>query len=166
MCAVASQSVTETDLVRICVDSKSLPQRVEWAAGMWVNFPAALARRVTSRAFDAPDTRALAGTAANELRMVAAYTSDPPTSARLPINYRRVPGPARRLVARAIGRAQWARRSTWSRFPGWPIDLSADVAADLAGRPSVSFSRTPVLLTHDIDSAEGLQNLVRMFLSI
>jgi peptidoglycan/xylan/chitin deacetylase (PgdA/CDA1 family) len=166
MCAVASQSVTETDLVRICVDSKSLPQRVEWAAGMWVNFPAALARRVTSRALDAPDTRALAGTAANELRMVAAYTCNPPTSARLPINYRRVPGPARRLVARAIGRVQWTRRSAWSRFPGWPIDLSADVAADLAGYPGVSFSRTPVLLTHDIDSAEGLQNLVRMFLPI
>jgi peptidoglycan/xylan/chitin deacetylase (PgdA/CDA1 family) len=166
MCAVASRSVTETDLVRICVGSKGLPERVEWAAGMWVNFPAALARRVASRAFDEPDTRALACTAANELRMVAAYTPNPPTSARLPINYRRVPGPARRLVARAIGRVQWARRSTWSRFPGWPIDLSADVAADLAGRPSVPFSRTPVLLTHDIDSAEGLQNLVRMFLPI
>jgi peptidoglycan/xylan/chitin deacetylase (PgdA/CDA1 family) len=166
MCAVASRPVTETDLVRICVDSKSLPQRVEWAAGMWVNFPAALARRVASRAFADPDTRALAGTAASELRMVAAYTPDPPTSARLPINYRRVPGPARRLVARVIGRVQWARRSAWSRFPGWPIDLSADVAADLAGCPSVPFSRSPVLLTHDIDSAEGLDNLVRVFLSI
>jgi peptidoglycan/xylan/chitin deacetylase (PgdA/CDA1 family) len=166
MCAVASRSVTETELVRICVGSQGLPESAEWAAGMWVNFPAALARRVASRSLDEPDTRALARATANELRMIAAYTPDPPISARLPVNYRRVPGPARRLVARAIGRVQWARRSTWSRFPGWPIDLSADVAADLAGRPSVSFSRTPVLLTHDIDSAEGLENLVRMFLSI
>src|SRR6266404_188178 len=140
MCAVASRSVTEPDLVRICVGSKGLPERAEWAVGTLVNFPAALARRVASQAFAEPDTRALAGAAANELRMVAAYTPDPPTSARLPINYRRVPGPARRLVARAIGRVQWARRSTWSRFPGWPIDLSADVAADLAGCPGVPFS--------------------------
>jgi peptidoglycan/xylan/chitin deacetylase (PgdA/CDA1 family) len=166
MCAAASRSVTEAELVRVRIDSKGLPERVQWAEGMWVNLPAPLARCVASFAFDEPDTRSLAHTSANELRMLAAYTPDPPASARLPINYRRVPGPARRLVARAIGRVQWTRRSSWSRFPGWPIDLSADVAADLAGCPGVPFSRIPVLLTHDIDSAEGLDNLVRVFLSI
>jgi peptidoglycan/xylan/chitin deacetylase (PgdA/CDA1 family) len=164
MCTAASRSVTEAELVRVRIDSKGLPERVQWAEGMWVNFPAALARCVASFAFDEPDTRALARTSAKELRMLAAYTPDPPASARLPVNYRRVPGPARRLVARAIGRVQWARRSSWSRFPGWPIDLSADVAADLGGCPRISFSRTPVILTHDIDSAEGLENLVRLFL--
>jgi peptidoglycan/xylan/chitin deacetylase (PgdA/CDA1 family) len=166
MCAAASRSVTEAELVRVRIDSKGLPERVRWAQGMWVNLPAPLARCVASFAFDEPDTRALAHTSANELRMLAAYTPDPPASARLPINYRRVPGPARRLVARAIGRVQWTRRSSWSRFPGWPIDLSADVAADLGDSPRISFSRTPVLLTHDIDSAEGLENLVRLFLPI
>jgi len=158
--------VTEAELVRVRIDSKGLPERVRWAKGMWVNLPAPLARCVASFAFDEPDTRALAHTSANQLRMFAAYTPDPPASARLPINYRRVPGPARRLVARAIGRVQWTRRSSWSRFPGWPIDLSADVAADLGDSPRISFSRTPVLLTHDIDSAEGLENLVRLFLPI
>ncbi|PWT89937.1 MAG: hypothetical protein C5B56_06260 [Proteobacteria bacterium] len=133
---------------------------------MWVTFPAALAECVSSASFDEPDTRALAGLAARQLRMLAAYTPTPPASARLPFSYRRVPGPIRRSLARAIGFAQWARRSAWARFPGWPIDLSADVAADLAGGPRMSFTRTPVLLTHDIDSAEGLENLVRLFLPI
>ena len=91
MCAVASRAVTETELVRICVDSQGLPESAEWAAGMWVNFPAALARRMASRSLDEPDTRALARATANELRMIAAYTPDPPISARLPVNYRRVP---------------------------------------------------------------------------
>lgn len=158
--------MTETELVRICLGSIGLPERAKWAAGMWVNFPAALASRVASRSFEEPDTRALAGVTAGELRMLAAYTPDPPSSVRLPFNYRHVPGPARRLIARVIGRVQWARRTSWSRFPGWPVDLSTDVAADLAGQPRVSFSPTPVLLTHDIDSAEGLDNLVRLFLPI
>ncbi len=164
MCAVASGSLTE--LVRVCIGGKGLPERAQWAAGMWVTFPAALADCVASASFDEPETRTLAGLAATQLRMLAAYTPSPPVSARLPFSYRRVPGPVRRLLARGIGLAQWARRSAWARFPGWPIDLSADVAADLAGGPRASFARTPVLLTHDIDSGEGLENLVRLFLPI
>src|SRR5262249_56497574 len=102
----------------------------------------------------------LAGGWAPERRLLAPSPPPPPASARLPFSYRRIPGPIRRLLARAIGFVQWTRRSAWARFPGWPIDLSADVAADLAGGPRPSFARTPVLLTHDIDSAEGLENLV------
>jgi peptidoglycan/xylan/chitin deacetylase (PgdA/CDA1 family) len=158
--------VTESELVRIRIDGDGFPERAKWATGMWVNFPEPLAARVTSQSLEQSDTPTLAGTAADELRMLAAYTPAPPVSARLPVNYRRMPAPTRRLIARVIGCVQWARRSTWSRFPGWPIDLSADVAADLAGRPSVSFSPTPVLLTHDVDSAEGLENLVCLFLPI
>src|SRR5262249_59077856 len=115
---------------------------------------------LVSGSLDEPAAHALAGSAATELRMLAAYTPTPPASVRLPSSYRRVPVPIRRLLARAIGFVQWTRRSAWARFPGWPIDLSADVAADLAGGPRPSFPRTPVLLTHDIDSAEGLENLV------
>jgi peptidoglycan/xylan/chitin deacetylase (PgdA/CDA1 family) len=72
----------------------------------------------------------------------------------------------RQLIAGAMGRWQRRRERAWARYPGWPLDLSADLAADLAGAPTVTFARTPVLLTHDIDSAEGLENLVAMFLPI
>jgi hypothetical protein len=72
----------------------------------------------------------------------------------------------RRLLGRLIGRVQRARQAKWARYPGWPLDLSADVAADLAGAPSITFRRTPVLLTHDIDSPEGLRNLRDLFLPL
>jgi hypothetical protein len=48
----------------------------------------------------------------------------------------------------------------------YPLDLSTDFVADLEcpsrPRPEV----TPVLVSHDIDSAEGLENLVRRFLPL
>jgi hypothetical protein len=100
------------------------------------------------------------------LRERNAYLSTPPASARLPVNYRNVPGPLRRAIARCIGRLQRYRQSNWAHFPGWPVDLSADAAADLGGLPFQRPARTPVLLTHDIDSAEGLVNLVKWFLPI
>jgi hypothetical protein len=61
---------------------------------------------------------------------------------------------------------QRARQHSWARYPGWPLDLSADLAADLAGAPGITFDRTPVLVTHDIDSPEGLRNLHAMFMPI
>jgi len=62
---------------------------------------------------------------------------------------------------------QRLRQSSWSSYPGWPLDLSADLVADIAGDSGVTFAaQTPVLLTHDIDSPEGLDNLVRMFLPL
>jgi peptidoglycan/xylan/chitin deacetylase (PgdA/CDA1 family) len=99
------------------------------------------------------------------LRTRAAFTETPPASSRLPINYRTVPGPIRHLIAAAIGRWQNAREGSWSKFPGWPLDLSADFATDVSGKTTMKFLRTPVLLTHDIDSAEGLENLQRWFLA-
>jgi peptidoglycan/xylan/chitin deacetylase (PgdA/CDA1 family) len=158
--------MAEAGLVRLRVGSKGLPSRLGWAEGLWVNLPAELARRMTSLEFPDAETQTLAGQSAHQLRMLAAFTPVLPMSARLPFSYRHIPGPARRLIARAIGFAKWADRDRWSRFPGWPIDLSADVAADLADEPRVRFQRTPVLLTHDIDSSGGLENLVRLFLPI
>jgi peptidoglycan/xylan/chitin deacetylase (PgdA/CDA1 family) len=40
------------------------------------------------------------------------------------------------------------------------------VAADLTGFPTITYSCSPVLLTHDIDSPKGLRNLHDMFLPI
>lgn len=104
------------------------------------------------------------------VRELAAFTPTPPASSRLPVNYQRVPGWARALVASAIGRRHRRRVSTWARFPGWPLDLTADLLADLAGSgvaPAETARRpTPVVLTHDIDSSEGLATLQREFLPL
>jgi hypothetical protein len=148
--------------VRAC----DVPARAAWAAGLVFRVPAALApcfERVDG-GWDDRGLRDVAASAADDLRTRAAYTETPPASSRLPVSYRTVPGPVRRLIASAMGRWQRAREGTWSKFPGWPLDLSADLAADVSGAPKLTFERTPVLLTHDIDSAAGLENLVRLFL--
>jgi peptidoglycan/xylan/chitin deacetylase (PgdA/CDA1 family) len=72
----------------------------------------------------------------------------------------------RAILAGAFGR--WQRRSVdrWATFPGFPLDLSADFLADLERGPVAPTSwPTPVLLSHDIDSPEGLRNLVTDFLA-
>jgi peptidoglycan/xylan/chitin deacetylase (PgdA/CDA1 family) len=159
--------VSDEGLTTVVVDAGRLPRRVAWADGLTVRVPAWLATRVREGSpFEDQADPVAVGAAADDLRTRAAYTNRPPASARLPVNYRRVPAPVRHAVARTMGRIQRARQSTWSRFPGWPIDLSADFTADLAGGGWTAFARTPVLLTHDIDSPEGLRNLVRLFLPL
>lgn len=105
---------------------------------------------------------------ADTLRLIAAFTENPPVSSKLPFRYQKIPPAFRSMLASAIGSVKRASVHTWARFPGWPLDLSADFLADLTGMHTNSFfdSRCPVLLTHDIDSLEGLQNLVRTFLAI
>jgi peptidoglycan/xylan/chitin deacetylase (PgdA/CDA1 family) len=100
------------------------------------------------------------------LRMLAAFTEKRPTSARLPFAYTKVPPLARQYLARLIGRLQRSRQNMWAKFPGWPVDLSVDALADLSNVPSIKFAVTPVMLSHDIDSPEGLANLVADFLPI
>jgi len=102
------------------------------------------------------------------VRELAAFTPTPPASSRLPVSYQRVPGWARALVASVIGRRHRRRVSTWAKFPGWPLDLTADLLADIAGVACHEAARspTPVVLTHDIDSAEGLAALLREFLPL
>jgi peptidoglycan/xylan/chitin deacetylase (PgdA/CDA1 family) len=102
----------------------------------------------------------------NELRLLAAYTERQPLSARLPISYRWVPGVLRSWLAKKIGQQQRSRQNEWATFPRWPLDLSADALADLANEPNPwRESTTPVVLSHDLDSAEGVANLLRMFLT-
>jgi hypothetical protein len=149
----------------ISVVDLSLSARVAWAEGLPLNLPPSLLRLLQAPAAAAEDAAA-ARDAAQALRLSAAFTNEPPASTRLPFSYQAVPGPLRRLLGYSIGRLQRARQHGWARYPGWPLDLSADLAADLAGVPSVTFDRTPVLLTHDIDSPEGLRNLCDLFLPV
>lgn len=151
------------ELVQICMHD--LPARASWAAGLTVRVPTALAPwfERADAAWDGEGLLTEAAKAAEHLRLCAAFTETPPASSRMPINYRIIPAAMRQWIAAAIGRLQRAREHAWSRFPGWPLDLSSDLAADLSGAPTIKFNQTPALLTHDIDSAEGLANLLRWF---
>ena len=161
--------MTDAELIRFNADDGEIPERVSWATGLEIKLPDALLGRLIaekSAAFSDGPHRDDVAVIARDLRMRAAFTPDPPVSGRLGFHYHRIPAVTRDLLAKAIGRVQRLRQATWSRYPSWPLDLSADFVADLAGKPGITFSRIPVLLTHDIDSAEGLKNLVAEFLPI
>jgi peptidoglycan/xylan/chitin deacetylase (PgdA/CDA1 family) len=160
--------MSEQCITAITVDAARLPEVAKWAHGLEMRIPSEIAQqlRTASEEFADPAVKLSTTAAAGKHRMRAAFTPLPPTSARLPLSYRVLPGPVRRLAGHMIGRLQRARQVHWARFPGWPVDLSADLLADLGGEPGITFERTPVLLTHDIDSAEGLEHLVRMFLLV
>ena len=147
--------------------------RLEWAVGREVSLPSAMlgsaagSPGVTSldlRVIPPPSLNGLA----EDLRLRAAFTTQPPVSKKLPFNYQRVPPLLRSYIARQIGRRLRARRAEWSRYPDWPLDLSADFVNDWTSGDELlpSSSRAPALLTHDIESPEGLRNLVEMFLPV
>jgi peptidoglycan/xylan/chitin deacetylase (PgdA/CDA1 family) len=144
-----------------------------WAEGLRFTLPAALVERArwSERVTPAGDLSLPPGPSnvltsdVDDARERAAFTDAPPVTSRLPVSYQWVPGSVRAFAATVLGRRQRNRVSAWAEFPGWPLDLTADLLADLAGAPRVSVgSKTPVLLTHDIDSAEGMTNLVADFL--
>ena len=101
------------------------------------------------------------------VRSVKAFTPKPPGSSRLPFSYQRIPSWARTRIGDVIGRLGRRRLTSAGSFPAWPLDLSADILDDpRRAVPESSDGPTPVLLTHDIDTSEGLRNLVERFLPI
>lgn len=142
-----------------------------WAEGMRFKLPADLPARLNWRvsasgdlAIERGSLPALSADVVHQ-RERAAFTDRPPASARLPISYQRVPGVLRAAIGSVIGRWNRGRADRWAAFPGWPVDLSADLLLDLS-MPTAPRPRyiVPVVLTHDIDSPEGLRNLVDRFL--
>lgn len=101
-------------------------------------------------------------------RTRAAFTCRRPAASRLPFHYHLVPPRLRMMIASVIGRAKRNSIDKWARFPMFPIDLSADFLADMVGdEPSLFLDQpTPVCLSHDLDSAEGLRNAIGMFFDI
>ena len=93
------------------------------------------------------------------LRTIRMFIDEAPLSSRLPISYQLIPPFIRSLVASVIGRRKLRDIRTWANFPGFPLDLSVDILSDIFGVPYDRLKPTPVLLTHDIDSLEGLKNL-------
>jgi peptidoglycan/xylan/chitin deacetylase (PgdA/CDA1 family) len=148
---------------------------IAWAQGLRFTLPHALLERigwlgrVDARGDLAlpPEPARVTAADAEQLREHAAFTDAPPASSRLPFSYQRVPASIRAAIASVIGRRLRRRAEKWAVFPGWPLDLSADLLSDLAdARPGRVSGRTPVVLTHDIDSPEGLDNLMNMFLPL
>ncbi|MCU1385389.1 MAG: hypothetical protein JWL71_4086 [Acidobacteria bacterium] len=162
-------------LERVVVGSVGGREPAVWAEGRTVSLSSELLDRTGWRRFlDASGTLSLPGDVeiptlddVVRLREQAAFTDHPPASSRLPVSYQYVPGWARAIVGASIGRLNRSRTGHWARFPAWPLDLSADFVADMTSTASpMSALRTPVLLTHDIDSPEGLERLVADFLPL
>ncbi len=89
-----------------------------------------------------------------------------PSSSRLPVPYHLVPPRLRALIAGYIGRSQKKKLATL--FPAFPVDLSVDALSDALAldNPIARYDRPPFITTHDIDSKEGLKNLLKYFLPI
>lgn len=144
-----------------------------WSEGMEICLPPGVAHATgLTGGIDARSTLRLprgsiplAPDEADALRERAAFTDRKPMPSRLPFSYHRLPAFVRGLAGRLIGQRQRGRANQWASFPRWPLDLSADFLADLAsGRPGpFAGGPTPVVLTHDLDSAEGARNALRWF---
>jgi len=171
-------------LVRVRIVSIGNRHRAAWSEGLHVRLPSSVLDRTGWRqAIDSngdltvpPGPTSISTTDVAALRERRAFPDRPPASARLPFRYHAVPGWMRALIASAIGRWNARRVHRWGAFPAWPIDLSADVLDDLRDDvgvgdgleavPHQPAGPTPVIVTHDIDSPEGLTNLVARFLPI
>ena len=150
------------ELVRVIVEGVSHHDRIAWADGLTVCLPESV---LTGRKLDA-GTAIVSPQDVTNHRLRAAFTEQRPISSRMPISYQILPAWTRNLIARAIGALNRKSMNQWASFPMFPLDLSADLLHDLTGGPPSPFSdgRTPVLLTHDLDSPEGLRKLVRDFI--
>jgi hypothetical protein len=165
-----------TMLQRVIVRSVGGREPAAWAEGRTVSLREDLLDRSGWRRFlDSSGQLSLPADAmlatdedVTRLREQAAFTDRPPASSRLPVSYQQVPGWARAIVGSAVGRWNRSRSDRWARFPAWPLDLSADFVADMTGAAprAAASAKTPVLLTHDIDSPEGLERLVSEFLPL
>ena len=157
-------------LVPLAIVAVEEPARLAWAEDQVVSLPAELAAALSPWIRDGrlrlPPGAALPD-GVERLRLHAAFTETKPASRRLPVSYQRVPIGMRTLIGRVIGAVERLRTGVWARFPRWPVDLSADFAADLLGREhDARNGPTPVWLSHDLDTAEGLGNLVAHFIDI
>ena len=164
--------MSQPELIRVRVTSVSDDYAfADWAEGREFTVPADLPGRCqwrTSASGEVSidgDSLPTAPADVAQLRERAAFTNHPPASARLPISYQYVPGPVRAAIGSTIGRWNRRRADRWAAFPGWPLDLSDDFLFDLSCKTTPrAIEPVPVVLTHDIDSPEGLKNLVERFL--
>ena len=165
--------LTLDDLVPVRIGAVRGRDELAWAVGQDFVLPASLvAEAAVFEPTGKPGEYTVTGAETSAhgdlpqaLRLVSAFTETPPASTRFPIPYQLVPVAIRDIIAKHIGKRNRERQHVWARFPRFPLDLSADFAADLCRLPNpFRGHKTPVVLTHDLDTAEGLDNLVRLFL--
>lgn len=161
-------------LTPICLRDASRHEHLAWAQGMTLHVPDAVASALramgnldgSGNAVLGDELPPVSPTAAESVRLRRAFVDSAPTASRLPFSYQFVPSSLRSALAGVMGRLQRRRAHHWASFPGWPLDLSADFVSDLASRPTRRSGPCPVLLTHDLDSPEGLRNVVSQFIAI
>lgn len=166
-------------LVKVMISRVDGVEPLAWSENLSVQLPAVVANVLASGRDGSSGigitpaivdrARAMRGEEMHEsLRRRAAFTNRPPAWSRLPISYHVLPGSLRAFAGRAMGRMKRRHVARWADFPAWPIDLSADFLADLFGTEHSPFAgkAVPVLLSHDIDSPDGLRTLVSRFLEI
>lgn len=154
--------------VRVVLKGTQSSPHLGWAENLPLAIPRGLADRLgvtEGQSVRCSDFGALDARWAAELRESAVWITKKPLSASLPFSYQRVPPWLRSLVARGIGSFQRRREQVWSFFPRWPLDLSADILEDLAS-PRPAPRQHLVVLSHDLDSREGLHNALRYFLPL
>lgn len=145
------------------------PKRGRWIAEILARVPLDLWKQIAHFA-GKPDVMATLDH--GELRMLVSnlrtsrmYIDSPPLSSKLPFSYQTIPGSIRRVVAKGIGRLRRSQINQWGRFPAFPLDLTTDALSDLVLGDELLHDPTPVMVTHDIDTAEGEGNLP-LFLEI
>jgi hypothetical protein len=162
------------EIIPVRINSVANIPHLAWAQGNCFNIPYSLWEKYRlldqlapdgSLNISAPNSR-IDHIYCQRLRLQRAFTENKPLSSRLPFSYQVIPPRLRSLLASVIGHWRRGQVSRWASFPSWPLDLSADFLEDLANNHPGGFATgpTPVVLTHDIDSAEGLENLVKWFL--
>lgn len=156
---------------RVTITNTSEAPNLSWAFGWTFRIPSVIAQNPEIMVpYDGGyllTGRQCPSTAFEDLREMRAFTEQKPMSSKVPISYQYVPALLRNLIARGIGYVQRNRMNRWSDYPVWPLDLSADFLADLCGKTSsYAGGKTPVILSHDIDTSEGLENCVRQFLPL
>lgn len=100
------------------------------------------------------------------LRLSRVWIERAPASSRLPIPYHIIPPRLRMVLAGIMGKRK--KHALENLFPRFPVDLSADALSDAMSlaNPLSRFEKPPFITTHDIDSEEGLDHLLRYFLPI
>jgi len=156
-------------LVRIA-DTSARPA-LSWAQGREFYLPAALVseQKLVKGNVDALSITDIRRCDAGEvlaMRTARAFTETKPLSSRLPISYQVIPASVRSVIGRFTGKRGLKRMLARKTYPLWPLDLSADLLEDLLLPDSPAPATCPVVLTHDIDSAEGLANYHEDFLPI
>lgn len=155
-------------VVRVVLKGTQFLPHMQWAENMHLSIPNGLASQLgvaEGECVYCQDLKTIDAQWASRLRESAAWITRKPVSSRLPFSYQRVPAQLRSVIARGMGLYQRQRQNKWGRFPQWPLDLSVDMLTDLAVPRKITDQRL-VVLSHDLDSLEGLRNAVRFFLPL